>query len=134
MTNLVPKQIVDVNGKQTTVHVKPDFDVSAAKRKVSGIPPIGVQQPLGRHKNTLAVISIIEDEWSNYDAMIREASMKDRDVPDEPTWGSLLDSLDQMPDEIIEDITGGHDANDLREALIELAIANGFDTELPSDI
>jgi len=51
--------------------------------------------------------AFLAEEWANQDAMIREANVKGRDLPPEPTLGSALDSLRQMPDEILAEITGG---------------------------
>lgn len=46
--------------------------------------------------------SLAQTEWHNYYAMVNEAMVKDRELPDQPTYGSALDSWQQMPDEIRE--------------------------------
>lgn len=45
---------------------------------------------------------LVQAEWNNYYAMVNEAAVKNRVYPDEPTYGSALDSWEQMPDEFRE--------------------------------
>ena len=79
-----------------------------------------------------ALTALIADEWGNYEAMCRESVSKRRpdEYPPDPTLGSLWDSLEQMPDDLVEEITGaGPDS--VRAELQDLVEENGREEPLP---
>jgi hypothetical protein len=134
MDGRISKQIVDINGKQTTVWVKPELGDQIHRRQISGVPPHAPTNfAFTPEEKKEAITNLLQDEWGNFAAMEREANTKDRDQPDTPTWGSFLDSLDQMPDDIVYVISGYADVDELRAIAIERAQSEGFDTELPDE-
>jgi|PersoiStandDraft_1058852.scaffolds.fasta_scaffold211450_2 hypothetical protein len=79
-----------------------------------------------------AMIALLTDEWANYEAMCRESVGKNRsdEFPPDPTLGSLADSVEQMPDDILEEIAGvGPDL--VRAELAALVDVNGRDEPMP---
>lgn len=77
--------------------------------------------------------NLLWDEWGNYHAMVREARAKGREMPPEPTLASLADSLAQMPDDIVTEITA-HPAAQIRQ-LLEQAIATvGAGAPMPEPV
>lgn len=71
---------------------------------------------------------MVTDELNNHGDMLREAARKGYDVPT-PTLASLRDSMDQMPDDIVEDIAQ-MDASEARAELDALIARHGEDREL----
>jgi len=70
----------------------------------------------------------LRDEFQNQYVMVRDAARKDEVVP-AVTWGSALDSLNQMPDEIVEDITEVA-SEKFRSEFKDLVNEYGADTEI----
>lgn len=71
---------------------------------------------------------LIEAEWHNHKAMLREALVKNRDYPAPPTYGSALDSWLQMPEDIQQEYFPGVDPELVTQALV----ANDLEEGLPS--
>ena len=79
---------------------------------------------------TAALKLLVIDEWANYQTACREAVRKGLDVPADPTLGSLAESLEQLPDDIVESITSC-DPDPVREQMVDLVDRYGRDEPLP---
>lgn len=78
---------------------------------------------------TPALIELVDSELANHEAMVQEASLKGRDMPPDPTLATLEDSLAQMPDDIVEEITET-DAAQVRAELARMIAQLGRGTPL----
>ena len=87
---------------------------------------------LARFEPSAPVAALIRDEWANFRTMCdeAEASGQARETPPMPTFGSMADSLNQMPDEIVLLVTDA-EADDVRAEVSLLVRRYGVDAPLP---
>ena len=71
----------------------------------------------------------LSDEISNSKEMVKEAIRRSDELPPEATLGSALDSLNQMPDFIVEEITHVK-AENFRKEFATFLLEEGSDSVL----
>ena len=83
------------------------------------------------------VQAFLRDEFANHATILRDATRsrdededEDDDADDRLTWGEAADSLIQMPDEILIEVTGTTDPAALRDRVATIANRRGFDTAI----